>query len=630
LDFLTKAYTNRPGLNGIPTGVYTADVYVWSTRAKNSVPGYCLGSSMPISPNGVDPFTVAGGPCATSAAVGSSSNPNPWVPVTSGQTFRVTLFVFDTTQVIQITPNGVPNGGLVPGGTFTLFATVANSENLFTGNIIPPFGQGSFPNYPNFGPNGDALVAWSLLPFQTTGAGITGCTSNNVVCATGTNSNSPVPLPAGVTLDKQTLAQYNACTLPTGTFNGAPINGQSVPGLGSLLSTGPSSSTSFTAANPLNNTGVTVYTCRPTVAPAWLNSALYPGNASFPGGPSLYSNGNGPVGTVGNTAQTVTGAVATGPVPSTGPPTTYGLNPGGTPCVGCGASTASKIGINRNGNSFLLDTNGNLAYDSGTDKFIAAFFTTGFNGITSAAGDVAVSGDWTGDGKGKVGFYRPSTGQWFLDANNDGIYDAGDLTYSFGGLTTGGNIDTPVVGDWNNTGKSCIGIYRSNGSVWLLDLNCNGTFDNTPTDAFFPFGGLAGDVPVTGNWTGSGGFKVGVVRAYSPGGVQTGPPFFWVMDAGAANAGNTPANHPPATGAFPFGGVPCTGVAPNFTAGCTTTNPMLTSDIYVTGDWTGTGVSRAGIYRAGNWLLDLSGAHTYDTFAQFGGLASDKPVVGKW
>jgi len=45
-------------------------------------------------------------------------------------------------------------------------------------------------------------------------------------------------------------------------------------------------------------------------------------------------------------------------------------------------------------------------------------------------------------------------------------------------------------------GKSCVGIYRSAGSrlVTRLELQTE-TFDNTPTDAFFPFGGLAGDIP---------------------------------------------------------------------------------------------------------------------------------------
>ena len=37
-------------------------------------------------------------------------------------------------------------------------------------------------------------------------------------------------------------------------------------------------------------------------------------------------------------------------------------------------------------------------------------------------------------------------------ANNNGIYDAGDFTYNFGGLTSGGNVDTPIVGDWNALG----------------------------------------------------------------------------------------------------------------------------------------------------------------------------------
>jgi len=50
----------------------------------------------------------------------------------------------------------------------------------------------------------------------------------------------------------------------------------------------------------------------------------------------------------------------------------------------------------------------------------------------------------------------------------------------------------------------------------------------------------------------------------------------------------------------------------------------------VTGDWLGTGTTRAGIYRQGNWLMDLLGAHTYDTFYQFGGLPVDQPIVGKW
>ena len=225
-------------------------------------------------------------------------------------------------------------------------------------------------------------------------------------------------------------------------------------------------------------------------------------------------------------------------------------------------------------------------------------------------------GDWTGDGHAKVGIYRGSTGVWYLDANNNGIYDSNDYTYQFGGLAG----DMPVVGDWNgvmgiSTFQSCIGIYRSVGSVWLLDLNCNGVYEGAPTDAFFPFGGLTGDVPVVGNWTGSH-TRVGVVRSYAPQGVPTTPPFFWVLDNGAANAGPLATSHQPASYCFAFGG--------------------LSGDVFVTGDWYNTGVSAAAVYRQGLWVLDagLPGApqtsHMSGWAFGYGGLTGDVPVPGNW
>jgi hypothetical protein len=210
-----------------------------------------------------------------------------------------------------------------------------------------------------------------------------------------------------------------------------------------------------------------------------------------------------------------------------------------------------------------------------------------------------------------VGIYRASTGQWFLDANNNGTFDPGDFVYGFGGLSG----DIPVVGDWMGLGKSCIGLYRSNGGVWLLDLNCNGVFDNSPNDAFFPFGGLAGDVPVVGAWTG-GRTRVGLVREYAPGGIPQGNPFFWVLDSAAANAGDLPANHPPAANPFAFGG--------------------LTGDVFVTGDWYSTGISTAGVFRTGLWVLDAAlpgaplGNHLPGLTLSYGGVVGDVPVTGKW
>jgi hypothetical protein len=273
------------------------------------------------------------------------------------------------------------------------------------------------------------------------------------------------------------------------------------------------------------------------------------------------------------------------------------------------AMTGSKAGVFRNNTAFLEDSNGNQTYDAGTDRYITGF--TGPGGFVT--GDVPVAGDWTGDGFAKVGIYRASSGTWYLDANNNGVLDAGDYIYSYGGLAG----DMPFVGDWSGLGKTCIGVYRPNGgSFWLLDLNCNGSFENTPTDAFFPFGGLAGDVPVVGAWTG-GRTRVGVVRKYAPGGVPTGNPFYWVLDAGSANAGNSPQNHPAdVSNSFAYGG--------------------LNGDVYITGDWYNTGITHAGVYRGGLWVLDAAapGAppanHVPGLAFGYGGLTSDVPVVGKW
>jgi hypothetical protein len=169
-----------------------------------------------------------------------------------------------------------------------------------------------------------------------------------------------------------------------------------------------------------------------------------------------------------------------------------------------------------------------------------------------------------------------------------------------------------VVGDWNGLGRTCIGIFRS-GFFWILDANCNNTFD--AADYTFPFGGVGAgtpqaDVPVTGAWTG-GKTRVGIVRAcLPPMCTPASNPFLWVFDNADPSAGSSAAAHQPAPGAFAFGGV--------------------TGDIYVTGDWQGNGTSRAGIYRSGNWIEDVTGAHTYDTFFQFGGVPTDVPLVGKW
>src|SRR5207248_2427013 len=54
------------------------------------------------------------------------------------------------------------------------------------------------------------------------------------------------------------------------------------------------------------------------------------------------------------------------------------------------------------------------------------------------------------------------------------------------------------------------GIFRS-GFLWLLDVDGNRQF-NSPPDGVYAFGGVAGDIPIVGDWNGSGTVKVGIYR----------------------------------------------------------------------------------------------------------------------
>jgi hypothetical protein len=112
-----------------------------------------------------------------------------------------------------------------------------------------------------------------------------------------------------------------------------------------------------------------------------------------------------------------------------------------------------------------------------------------------------VTGDWTGDGKAKVGvvrvFYPGGTPAfWILDANNDHGIDTGDLIFAFGGITG----DVPVVGDWNASGYAKAGVFRD-GFFWVVDNNGSApTVLGGSQVEGFAFGGIASDVPIVGKW----------------------------------------------------------------------------------------------------------------------------------
>jgi len=121
------------------------------------------------------------------------------------------------------------------------------------------------------------------------------------------------------------------------------------------------------------------------------------------------------------------------------------------------------------------------------------------------SGDLPLVGDWNGAGADEIGVFRPSLGQWFLDLNGNGKWDGSPKDTILGPFGSVG--DLPVVGDWNGdgTGKAKIGVFRPSTGEWFLDLNGNGIFDGCQVDIcisqFGQPGDLQpGDLPVVGKW----------------------------------------------------------------------------------------------------------------------------------
>lgn len=146
-----------------------------------------------------------------------------------------------------------------------------------------------------------------------------------------------------------------------------------------------------------------------------------------------------------------------------------------------------SIGVFRPSTGQFLFRNSNT---SGQPEIITTF---------GQAGDQALAGDWNGDGIDDAGVFRPSTAQFILRQPVRGPFGViinTTLTINFG--LTG---DIAVAGDWDGDGVDTPGVFRN--GQWLL---VNGTNINNSTPApslIFNFG-AAGQTPVAGDWNGDG------------------------------------------------------------------------------------------------------------------------------
>ncbi|MCA9893868.1 MAG: S8 family serine peptidase [Anaerolineae bacterium] len=195
--------------------------------------------------------------------------------------------------------------------------------------------------------------------------------------------------------------------------------------------------------------------------------------------------------------------------------------------------------------------------------------------------DLAIAGDWNGDGIDTIGIYR--NGVFYLKNSNSTGY--ADIRFSFG--TTS---DIPVAGDWNNDGVDTIGVYQPSTATWLLrNSNSSG-----PADITFRYG-LANETPVTGDWDGDGIDTIGIFRASDS--------TWYLRNSNTSGYADQRARYG---------------------------NPAV--DLPVTGDWNGDCVDTIGLYRSASatwYLRDRNTSGIADVAFTYG-LPNETPVTGKW
>ena len=302
---------------------------------------------------------------------------------------------------------------------------------------------------------------------------------------------------------------------------------------------------------------------------------------------------------------------------------------------------ASGVGVFRpSDGTFYLDANGNGAWDGcGTDHCLRI----------GLAGDVPLVGDWNGSGTAKVGLFRPNDGTFYLDYNGNGVWDGCGTDKC---LQIGLSGDVPLVGDWNGSGSSKVGAFRSSSGTFYLDYNGNGAWDGCGADRCLAIG-MFGDVPLVGSWAGTGASGVGVFRPsdgifyldYNGNGAWDGCGTDRCLQIGMN--GDTPVVGDWSGTGSSKGGTfrPSDGTfyldynGNGQWDGCGTDRCLqigMSGDVPLVGDWNGTGTSKVGVFRPsdGTFYLDYNGNGQWDGCGTDRclqiGVSGDTPLVGKW
>lgn len=254
------------------------------------------------------------------------------------------------------------------------------------------------------------------------------------------------------------------------------------------------------------------------------------------------------------------------------------------------ATIGSVLAVLKTGTDWTAYVGGSLAGKTVTVYALA-------NGAACAIGSTELVSPW---GKmprplplvQKLQVLRPGVfrnGDWYVEPfQMVPIRRAGAQVFHFGQRG-----DIPVVGDWDGSGRLRIGVFRQ--GHWLLDMNGDNKWDGPGIDKETVFG-KPGDIPVTGDWDGSGRLRIGVFRKG-----------WWYLDLN----GNGVWDGPKVDRLVLYG---------------------QEGDYPVVGDWDLSGRLHIGVFRKGTWFVDANGdfASGKGNRQFVFGVDGDIPVMANW
>lgn len=185
-----------------------------------------------------------------------------------------------------------------------------------------------------------------------------------------------------------------------------------------------------------------------------------------------------------------------------------------------------------------------------------------------------------------IGVFRPSANSFQL--RNSNTAGPADININFG--IAG---DLPVTGDWDGNGVDDVGIFRPSTREWKLRLPNGRSF----TEITLTFG-IDGDLPVAGDWNGDGIDTIGIYRPSDN---------RWIL----SNGPNTNNTTPPENIDLVFG---------------------QAGDLPISGDWNGDGTDTPGLLRPSNNQFILSNGFqaTVDIAPFSFGAAGSRAMAGDW